>query len=293
MHILLLSSSKTLRMAALVASAVLLQACSTVKLAYNQAPQLAYWQINSYLGLSDAQAERVRSELGDLHQWHRDTMLPRHAELLQKVQQQLPSDITGDQACRTYADVRAQIDRVIDELQPKLAVVAAQLTDAQIRNLEKKQADSNADWRKEWVSVTPEKLAEQRYKQLLSRAEGFYGTLEAPQKQALRQFVAQSSFDAQRTYVERLRRQKDLVQVLREVSAQPANAERNSELLRGYLERFNASPDADYQRYARKLVDEGCAGFARVHNVMTAAQRAKAVQSVAGYAQDFWVLAGR
>jgi hypothetical protein len=30
-----------------------------------------------------------------------------------------------------------------------------------------------------------------------------------------------------------------------------------------------------------------------VHSAMTAAQRAKAVQSVQGYAQDFWVLAGR
>lgn len=293
MRIPLLPSSRVLRVGAWVVCALVLQACSAVKLAYNQAPQLAYWQINNYLGLSDAQAERVRSELGDLHQWHRDTMLPRHAELLQQVQQQLPFDITPDQACRTYADIRAQIDRVLDELQPRLAGVAVQLTEAQIRTLEKKQAASNTDWRKEWLDVAPEKLAEHRYRQLLSRAEGFYGTLDAPQKQALRQFVAQSSFDAQRTYAERLRRQKDLVQVLRQVSAQPANSERSRELLRGYLERFNASPDPAYQRYAQTLVDEGCAGFARVHGVMTAAQRAKAVQAVAGYAQDFWVLAGR
>jgi len=295
-HPPLFSSSKPMRsavLAAVVACALLLQGCSAVKLAYNQAPQLAYWQLNNYLGLSETQTERVRTELGDLHQWHRDTMLPRHAELLQKVQQQLPSDITGDQACSIYAEVRVQIDRVIDQIEPRLVWLASQLTEAQIQNLEKKQADSNADWKKEWLDVPPQKLAEQRYKQLLSRAEGFYGTIDAPQKQALRNFVVQSGFDPQRTYAERLRRQKDLVQVLRQVAAQPASQERNRDLLRGYLARFNASPDAAYQRYARQLVEEGCAGFARVHSAMTAAQRAKAVQSVQGYAQDFWVLAGR
>ena len=30
------------------------------------------------------QAERVHGELGELRQWHRDTALPQHAELLQK-----------------------------------------------------------------------------------------------------------------------------------------------------------------------------------------------------------------
>ena len=108
-------SPRILRWAALALSIALLQACSAVRLAYNQVPTLAYWQINSYLGLSETQAEKVRSELGDLHQWHRDTMLPRHAELLQKVRQQLPSEITAEQACSTYAEVRVQLDRVIDQ----------------------------------------------------------------------------------------------------------------------------------------------------------------------------------
>jgi hypothetical protein len=284
---------KALCVATLAACGLLMQGCSAVKLAYNQVPQLAYWQLNSYLDLSETQTERVRDELGDLHQWHRDTMLPRHAELLQKVQQQLPSAISPDQACRTYDDVRAQIDKVVTQAEPKLVWLAAQLTDAQVRNLQKKQASSNADWKKEWVDVTPEKLREQRFKQLLSRAETFYGTLDEPQKAALRAFVAQSSFDPQRTYAERLRRQKDLVQVLQRIAEDRTNTDQARSLLRGYLARFNASPDAAYQRYAQTLVEEGCEGYSRVHNAMTAVQRLKAVHSVKGYEQDFLVLAAQ
>lgn len=284
---------KALCVATLAACALLLQGCSAVKLAYNQVPHLAYWQLNRYLGLSDMQTERVREELGELHQWHRDTMLPRHAELLQTVQQQLPGAVSPDQACRTYDAVRTQIDRVILQAEPKLVWLATQLTDSQIRNLQKKQTDSNAEWKKEWVDITPGQLRERRFKLLQSRAEGFYGALDEPQKAALRAVIAQSSFEPQRHYAERLRRQQDLVQVLQKIAEDRGNTDRARSLLRGYLERFNTSPDAGYQHYAQALVKENCEGFSRVHNAMTSAQRAKAVQSVKGYEQDFLVLATR
>ena len=285
--------SKALCAVALAACGVLLQGCSTVKLAYNQVPHLAHWKLNSYLNLSDAQTERVRDELGDLHQWHREQMLPRHAELMQKVQQQLPSALSPEQACSMYGEARVQFDKVLAQAEPKLVWLASQLSGAQIRHLQKKQAESNADWKKEWVDLNPEKLHAQRFKQLLSRTETFYGTLQEPQKAALGAFISDSTFDPQRSYAERLRRQKDLVQVLQKIAEDRTNTELTRALLRGYIARFNASPDAAYQRYAKTLVEEGCEGFSRVHNAMTATQRLKAVQSVQGYEQDFWVLAGR
>ena len=285
--------SKALCVIALAACGVLLQGCSTVKLAYNQVPHLAHWKLNSYLDLSDAQTERVRDELGDLHQWHREKMLPRHAELMQKVQQQLPSTLSPDQACSMYGEMRVQFDKVLSQAEPKLVWLASQLSDAQIRHLQKKQAESNADWKKEWVDVNPEKLHAQRFKQLLSRTETFYGSLQEPQKAALGAFISDSTFDPQRSYAERLRRQKDLVQVLQKIAEDRTNTELTRTLLRGYIARFNASPDAVYQRYAKALVEEGCEGFSRMHNAMTATQKLKAVQSVQGYEQDFWILAGR
>ncbi|RZJ61391.1 MAG: hypothetical protein EON49_05605 [Acidovorax sp.] len=223
--------------------ALLLQGCSTVKLAYNQAPQLMAWQINRYLGLSDAQNERVRDELDDLQQWHRDTMLPQHAQVLQKVQRQLADGITAQQACSTYAEIRTQFDQVVSQAEPKMLWLASQLTDSQIRQLERKQADSNADWRK--------------------------------------------------AYNERLRRQKDLVQVLQTVARDRQNTAQTKTLVREYLARFNQSPDPAYRSYAQTLVTEGCGGFAQVHNATTPAQRVKAVASAKSYEQDFMTLAAQ
>lgn len=283
----------TLGVVSLVLVGLLLAGCSTVKLAYNQAPQLLSWQLNRYLDLSQPQAERVRDELADLHRWHRDTLLPEHAGLLQKLRQQLPAPMSAEQACRAYADLRTQIDQLLARAEPSLVWLASDLSEAQIRSLQKKQADSNADWKKEWLDPPPDKLREHRYELLLSRTEDFYGTLQAPQKAALRSYIAQSSFDPQRTYAERQRRQQDLVQVLRKIAEERGNTEQARTLLRGYLARLNTSPDAAYQRYAARLVDEGCAGFALLHSAMTPAQRLQAVASIGAYEQDFITLAAQ
>ncbi|MDQ1259146.1 MAG: hypothetical protein QG643_970, partial [Pseudomonadota bacterium] len=272
---------------------LLLQGCSTVKLAYNQVPQLAYWQLNRYLDLSDAQTDRVRSELDLLHQWHRSTMLPQHARLLQQVQQHLPGTVTPEQACRIYDDARIQLDAVWAQAEQQLLWLAPQLSPAQIRTLEMQQAQSNVDWKKQWLDASPEQMREQRYKQLLSRAETFYGTLDEPAREALRSYVARSSFDPQRSYAERLRRQKDLVEVLQGIAQNGSDHQRTLGPLRGYRTRYNASPDPAYQRYAQRLVEEGCEAFARMHNAMAPAQRLQAVQSLKGYERDFWVLAAQ
>jgi hypothetical protein len=272
---------------------LLLQGCSAVKLAYNQVPQLAYWQLNRYLDLSDAQTDRVRSELDLLRQWHRSTMLPQHARLLQQVQQHLPGTVTPGQACRIYDDARIQLDAVWAQAEQQLLWLAPQLSPAQIRTLEMQQAQSNVDWKRQWLDASPEQMREQRYKQLLSRAETFYGTLDESAREALRSYVARSSFDPQRSYAERLRRQKDLVEVLQGIAQNGSDHQRTLGLLRGYRTRYNASPDPTYQRYAQRLVEEGCEAFARMHNAMAPVQRLQAVQSLKGYERDFWVLAAQ
>ena len=149
----------TLGVVGLVLVGLLLAGCSTVKLAYNQAPQLLSWQLNRYLDLSQPQAERVRDELADLHRWHRDTLLPEHAGLLQKLRQQLPAPMSAEQACRAYADLRTQIDQLLARAEPSLVWLASDLSEAQIRSLQKKQADSNADWKKEWLDPPPGQAA--------------------------------------------------------------------------------------------------------------------------------------
>jgi hypothetical protein len=287
----MLIPQKLLQIIGLLTLAALLQACSAVKLAYNQAPELLYWEMDSYLDFSDAQSLRVREDLAKLQQWHRSTQLPQYADLLQKIRQQMPDAITPAQACLTFTEVRSKIDAVFEYAQPSVVAIATQFSEDQIKHLERKQATGNLDWKKEWVSGTPQELNERRYKQALSRSEMIYGNLDDAQKAVLRASIEQSAFDAQMTYTERLRRQQDSHQVLRQIVSQKLSTQQAQPLMRGYLERSLQSPNPAHQRYAQAMIQEGCASFARVHNATTPAQRAKAIQTLKGYEDDFRSLA--
>lgn len=277
----------------IAAAALLLAGCSMVSLAYNQAPHVLFWQLNRYLDLSETQVVRVRDELGDLHQWHRSTMLPAHAAWLQTVQQALPGRVTPEQVCSHYDQGRAQFEQVLNQAEPALVWLATQLSDAQLRTLRRRQADADADWRQEWVEPTPAALVEHRTKLLVSRLEGFYGSLDGAQKDLLRSVVAQSPFDPPRSFRERQRRNADLLQTLTDIAQDRSNLPRARTLMRGYLDRLGTSPDASYRRYAKVLTDGNCEAFAQLHNAMSPAQKAKAVQALQGYRQDFLTLASR
>ena len=114
----------------------LLQACSAVKLAYNNTPELAYWWIDGYADLDVAQPGTVREELARLHQWHRRTELPKIAELLQKARQMAVADATPEQACKLFADIRIRIDAVILQAEPASVALTMDLSAAQLAHME-------------------------------------------------------------------------------------------------------------------------------------------------------------
>jgi hypothetical protein len=272
---------------------LVLQGCSAVKLAYNQADTVLYWRLDSYVDFSEEQAPRVREGLVQFQQWHRRTQLPAYAALLARVRPQLAEAITPAQACLIFEQARGLFDASLDPAQWPLLWLASDLSEEQLRHLERKQASSDADWKKEWLSVSSERLAEARFEQWLSRSEMIYGSLDEAQKAALRAGLAASAFEPQRHFAERLRRQQDLRQALRRIRDDKLGPEPARAHLKAYLERALASPDPAYQRYAQTQIREGCATFARLHNATTPAQRAAAMQTLKGYEDDFRLLAAQ
>ena len=55
---------------------LLLQACSAIKLAYNNSPEFGYWWIDGYVDIQSEQTPKVRDELTRLLAWHRCAIGP-------------------------------------------------------------------------------------------------------------------------------------------------------------------------------------------------------------------------
>ena len=269
---------------------LLLPGCSAVKLAYNNLPELAHWWVDGYVDLGDAQSLRLREDLGRLHRWHRNTELPRVAELLQKMQRLAPNDATAEQVCALFTDVRARVDALTAQAEPAAVALAMALGAPQLAHIEQKYAKANVEWRDEWAKGTDADRQARRLKAAIERSEQFYGSLEDRQVAVLRKAIARSDFDPQLGYTERLRRQQDLLQTLRAISAaspeQRPSVAQSTSALRAYLDRSINSPTPSYRAYADRAIQDSCRMLAEMHNATTPEQRERATRRLAAYERD-------
>jgi len=285
--------SRLIRIISVLAFASALQACSAVKIAYNQAPTLAYLYLDGYMDFNDVQSTQVKAELTKMQAWHRQTQLPAYVDLLQKVQQKMPQDITTSQACDVFADVRQKALAMTDYVEPAALSLAATFTQTQLDAMQRKFAKGNTTWREDYLEGNARDIFEKRQKSALKRSEMLYGSVTDKQRGLIALQIEKSQFKAALSYAERLRRQKDILQTLGKVIANPASPQDVANLqkdMRSLLERSVTSPDAAYRSYLEVVTQEGCASFAELHNTTSPEQRKKAVEVLAGYEQDFKLL---
>ena len=276
-----------------LAMAGVLQACSVMKLAYNQAPDLAYWYLDAHLDLTGEQSLRLKASLNQLQAWHRQTQLPVYITALQQLQQQLPSDTTAAAACAVTADVRGKLGTVAQQAEPLAAGLAAMLNPGQLRHMEQKFAKTNAEAQDEERDDSRKIRQSKRYRKALSRAESLYGPLDEPQRAVIARRLEQSRFDIRVLFAERQRRQRDTLQTLQPLASSQASPAQAQAALRGLIERTLNPPDPAYRTYLDELSQENCQSFAELHNSTTPAQREKAVETLRRYEQDFRILNAR
>ncbi|MFI5447409.1 DUF6279 family lipoprotein [Polaromonas sp. UC242_47] len=284
---------KPWRIIGLLALLFLLQACSAVKIAYNQAHELAYWQLDGYFDFSETQTTRVREELVQVHQWHRNTQLPTYIEALKKWQALLPGDLDETQVCSLVEDVRGKLLAISERSEAVVSELAPTLAPEQLDHLKRKFSKLNTAYRRDFLEGSPQALLDKRVKKTVSRAETLYGPLEVKQLAVIRSYIAQSVFDAKLSLAEHQRRQQDALQTLAPLVASPSTTQQAQPAIRAYFERSLNSPDPAFRSYQDRLTRDTCKMFAALHNSTSAMQRAQAVQTLKGYEQDVKTLAGQ
>lgn len=282
--------SNLTRIISLLLLACLLQACSAAKLAYNQAPELAYWYLDGLVDFSSEQSLQVKNDLNKLQTWHRQTQLPTYIDTLQKLQQKMPTDVTAQDACTALSDVRSKFVVLSDQAQPAVVTLLDTLAPSQLEVMARKFEKGNAEFRRDYLHTAKPANQTKRYKQAVSRAEMLYGQLDDKQLMLVAQQVQKSRFNATLAYAERQRRQQDTLQTLRGLLKTPATAEQKRLAVRGMFERALISPNPNYAEYVDALTKEGCKNFADLHNTTTGSQRRKAVEKLLGYEQDMKTL---
>ena len=264
----------------------ILQACSLMNTAYNKAPSLTYWWLDSYLDFSAEQKPGVKDELAALHAWHRKNELPVYADFVHELKVSATQDIEPATVCKAFSDVRSRMRASREHILPVTMKATVALSDDQLAYLEKQFAKRNKKWREEWMEGTPQERKEHRVEEAVKNAEKFYGKLENAQVDIIKRNMEESSFDPQVVYKEIVRRETDTLKTLKGLQSSTSLTEVRAEL-EALLARYIDSPDPAYVRYFDSFSKESCQSVARLHNATTAAQRAKAVETLAEYESNF------
>ncbi|AOW15835.1 hypothetical protein LPB072_19685 [Hydrogenophaga crassostreae] len=261
--------------------------CSAVRLAYGQAPSLAYWWIDDFVDLTDGQSTVLRQDIDAFFAWHRAQELPLYAERLTQWQSMATQDTTADKSCQQFEVLRAAYQRSIERAIDPLARLAVNLKPDQLQHLARHHVKSNKKFASEWLDDGVQARKERLYGKALDRYETLYGDLSQAQRTLLKVRTDASGFDPQRVQTERKRRQADLLATLKQAQAQPAEA---AGLLRQWHTRVLSSPDASYAAYSKALIRQGCDQYAALHNTTSPEQRAHAVGVLKGYETDLLAL---
>ncbi|KRC10101.1 hypothetical protein ASE11_22435 [Hydrogenophaga sp. Root209] len=290
LHVRRIIALQVVKVCALVTMALAITACTAARLAYNQAHNATYWWLDSHVDFTNDQSTPVRGDINAFFQWHRTNELPVYAGLLQRWQTLAAQELTGAQVCAEFDVIRQRIERAADASAQPMARLALQLDAAQVEHLKSRQAKSNEEFADDFLQTSVDARIEKRHDRALGRSEMLYGTLNAAQKELLRNNIMASPFDPQRTQAERLRRQADLLKTVKDAQAAPDTA---AERVRGHMARIGQSPTPGYKAYADELIRQGCAQFAQLHNTTTPEQRANAVRVLKGYEDDLRVLSAQ
>jgi hypothetical protein len=278
------------RMLVVCCCLLLLQACSAIKLTYNNSPALVTWWLDGYLDLNDAQHQTLSPQLVALQSWHREAELPVYIHLLENWQGQMRDTITPAQACEVFINVRSRMRLFNTHVEPIVLTLAPSLTMDQLSHLEKRFEKRNAKWRDEWMQSDLDDRREYRLKQSVKHAETLYGKLNDTQMALLKTSVSTSSFDPQITYKEILRREQDALQVLRGIQKKPGDEARAKTEVQAYFDRLMQSPNTLYRDNLETLNRESCNTFAELHNSATPEQRAHAKETLEHYIKDLRLL---
>lgn len=271
----------------------LLSGCSAVRLAYNQAPELAYWWLDGYFDFDERQAPMARAGLDDWFAWHRASQLGDYAALLARAQQEVLVDATAEQTCRWWGDLQQRAAAAFEQGVPALAGIVGTLRPEQVQHIEKRYRKADEDFRADFMQRERAERVEATVKRTVSRAETLYGRLDDAQRAFVARTLAGSPFDATLWLAERQARQREIVQTLRTLVAERADAGRVQAALRVFAAHAERSPRADYRAYNQRLTDFNCTFAAQLHNTTTPEQRRTAVDKLLGWEDDLRSLAAQ
>jgi Family of unknown function (DUF6279) len=280
-----------LKRAAIIAVLVLLSGCSAIRLAYNNAPQFAWWWIDGYMDFSSEHSGKLKESLDQWFDWHRQTQLVPYANWLVTIEKRLAEPTTGAEVCAWFDQAREKAQPAIDRAMMAASEHLPALGLAQIAHLEQRYAKNNAEFRELYLKGDANERMKTRRKRSIESAERIYGKLGPAQIKVIEANLASSPFDPATSLLEREKRQREILATMRRWVAEKPDRGVFLASMRQMLDNAERPTDPAQRASQQRFTDHSCRAAAELHNSTTPAQRLAAKKQLKSWEEDLRALA--
>jgi Family of unknown function (DUF6279) len=263
----------------------LLGACSSLRLAYDNADAYARWRIDSYVTLQGDDADTLDEKIDEFHAWHRRHELPQLAGLAKQASQRIGDGLSPADLVWGYDSLRMRASASLRKGAELVAPLLDRLTAEQIGQIERRVAEENRKFFRDNLRGAERERREKRAKVVVDRLEDWVGKLTQAQVERVREYSERAPMTDELRDRDRKRLQRDIIAILRAREAQKRLPERLAHWDRGREPAYVAQLDAWRQQYFMLLVD--------LERSLSAEQRGRLQRNLRRYIEDFEALAAQ
>lgn len=283
--------SRTFKLVFVFALVALLVSCTFTRFAYNQADTVAAWMVDDYFDLDQQQKQEFQKRFERFYTWHRYEQLPEYSQFMRTARTRMQDGLSREDVFWFTDGLRARYRTAIRQGAPEAAVLLATVTPAQIENLQRKWEKDNRKYVKEHkLNGTSEERQEAEAKRMIKGVKEWLAPLTNEQEQRVHALARELPQIQQLRYAERLRRQKEFLDVLAHRSE---DRERFTARVADWASSWERGRAADYQKRLDASWEKRAELYVSVDKMFTPDQRNAYLQRIQSYSDDFTQLARR
>lgn len=266
-------------------AAWILGGCSALRLAYDNADIYLQFRANSYLDLDSKASEELEERIDEFFHWHRRNALPHYARISEDAAKRIENGLSREDLVWGYDSLVAHARQSLRVAAERIAPILDRLTPEQAAHMEKRFAEDNRKFAREYLRGSEADRRKRRAKRVEERLEDWVGNLSRAQLERVRQFSERVPLYDELRERERKRLQAELLDMVRRREAQKRLPERAANWERGRDPAHLAASETFRNETYALLLD--------LDKTLTPEQRARAMANLHRYVEDFSVLARR
>jgi hypothetical protein len=273
------------KVTAALALAWLAAGCTALRLAYDNADTYLHFRAQSYLDLDARGSDELDARIDEFFAWHRRTALPQYERVADEAAKRMAKGLSREDVVWGYDSLVAHARQSLRYAAERVAPLVDRLTPQQVARMERRFADDNRKFAREYLHGSEAERRKRRAKRWEQRLEDWVGNLSPVQAEKVRQFSERAPLYDEMRAKDRQRMQTEFVDMIRKREAQKR--------LPDWIANWERGRDPAYLAVSERFHQEFLTLIQELDKTLAPEQRNRAVANFRRYAEDFRVLARR